>query len=230
MDRLRNELERLYGLQAALPPGRVRAAMLELVQPAGWAELARVWQGVQADADCPAPAIAVNGRDGYQLWFSFAQAVEAAQASAFLAALCRRYLAEVRPGCVRSHPGCEDGGAIRPLPPAPPVQVDTQRWSAFLAPDLAPVFADEPWLDHPPGAEAQAEILARLQPIGEEALGRLLAHEAAAASATHAQPAAAPAGPADPRSFLVSVMQDPTVALRWRIEAAKALLQAGHGA
>ena len=32
----------------------------------------------------------------------------------------------------------------------------------FVAPDLAALFADEPWLDLPPSSDAQADLLARL--------------------------------------------------------------------
>ena len=42
----------------------------------------------------------------------------------------------------------------------PQLQAETGRWSAFVAPDLAAVFGDEPVLDIPPGDEAQAELLA----------------------------------------------------------------------
>ena len=230
MTRLHGEQQRLYGVHEAGPAGHVRAAVLELVRPSGWTELARVWQGAQAELDLPPPGIAVNGRDGYQLWFAFAAAVPLAQAQGLLERLRGRYLADVPPERVRTHLGGGGSHTIRPLPALPPVQIGPERWSAFLAPDLAPVFADEPWLDHPPGADAQAELLARLQAIPPEAFGRAMeklqpVDDPAAAVQRH-EPAPAAGQTADPRAFLLSVMQDPSVDLRLRIEAAKALLAA----
>ena len=77
--------------------GQVRALVLELARPADWPLLSAVWNAVQTDLELPAPAIAVNGRDGYQLWFSLAQPVPAAQGLDWLDALRQRYLAEVKP-------------------------------------------------------------------------------------------------------------------------------------
>jgi hypothetical protein len=97
-----------------------------------------------------------------------------------------------------------------------------------VAPDLAPLFVDEPWLDQPPGADAQAELLSRVQPATPEAFARALAKLAPAAAAPGTgRPATGDR--ADPRQFLLSVMQDASVDLQLRIEAAKALLQAGGG-
>ena len=219
-DRLETELQRLYG--APQGGGRVRAAVLELARPARWETLAAAWQGVQADLDLPAPAIAVNGCDGHQLWFSLAPSVEPAQATALLDALIARYLAEVPPDRIAMTPSV-----------APPTEVAAGRWSAFVAPDLASVFADEPWLDMPPSADAQADMLARLKSIPPEALERARERLRAAAAPPVARvpaasaaggTAAAPAADADPRRFLLGVMNDPAVDLRLRIEAAKALL------
>jgi len=112
----------------------------------------------------------------------------------------------------------------------PAEQPSTGNWSAFIAPDLAPVFVDTPWLDIQPGAEGQADLLARLQsikPAAFEAIVQVPPPEPAA------QPAAteAPAGAAtdvDPRRFLQRVLNDETAPLALRVDAAKALL--GHPA
>jgi hypothetical protein len=214
MNRLAAELRRLSFSPDANADGQARAMVLELARPASWQELSRVWQGVQADLELPAPAIAVSGIDSYQLWFSLAQPVPAAQLRGLLESLRRRYLADVKPERVSIHPPGT----------APPVEAGPERWSAFLTPDLAALFADEPWLDLPPSAEAQADLLSRLQSAKPEAwqlaLERL--RPAAAEQAHGASPPAA--GGADPRRFLLAVMNDPALEMHLRIEAAKALL------
>ncbi|MDD0810092.1 hypothetical protein PSQ20_07070 [Curvibacter sp. RS43] len=256
MNRLQSELQRLYAIppvpaEVALPP---RALVLELARPADWSALSAVWVGVQADLALPAPAIAINGVDAYQLWFSLAEAAEPAQAQAFLDALCQRYLADIvqrRPQRLSRWPRTE-GGLAAALPALPREQGDSGLWSAFVAPDLAAVFGDEPWLDLPPGIEAQADQLSRLSPIQAADFERALAElqsEAAAAASGPLAPSASPAGlgatppahaaslpapPAlqladlpvtqDPRAFLLSVMNHPGLDLAWRLDAAKALL------
>lgn len=232
MSRLPTQWHRLF----ASPPGgategwptlvdaqrQVRAMVLGLARPAGAAALASLWQGVQADLGLPAPAIAVDGQRGYQLWFSLAQARPAAQADAFLAALCRRYLGEQADAArIEQQPG-----------PVPALQPDGERWSAFVAADLAPMFEDEPWLDITPNPDGQAELLARLASIEpaalDEAMAKLVPTEAPATVGTTEAiaPATAPGAPRprDPKAFLLDVMRDEQVALALRIEAAKALL------
>jgi hypothetical protein len=217
MNRLETELQRLY------PPADtagVRALVLELARPGNWELLGRVWQGVQADLKLPAPGIAITGTDGYQLWFSLAQPVTAAQGQGFLQALRQRYLREVEPERIATQPSA-----------APPRQVQADRWAAFVTPDLAALFADEPWLDLPPGDDAQADLLSRLASIHAKDWARAMErlHSAAespevGASDVQARSASI-ASTQDPRRFLLDVMNDDTVELRLRIEAAKALLQ-----
>ncbi len=250
--RLARELARLYrpagtrGAGGTLQPsqlsdaqGHVRALMLELARPAEWAPLAALWQGVQGDLGLPAPAMAVNGADGLQLWFSLAEAVAPAQAQAFLDGLCRRYLAGLprsRIGRLPMGPG-SDAGAARSLPA---LDATSGCWSAFVAPDLAPLFAETPWLDIAPGDDGQADLLVRVESIRpaqfEDAL-RVLQYDGAPLQQPQAQgsapppapsppagPAAAGAGHVDALAFLQSVMNDEAAPLALRIEAAKALL------
>jgi hypothetical protein len=256
MNRLQSELHRLYlprsqdhaetdPQPAALidPLGRVRAMVMELTRPPSWEILARVWHGVQTELDLPAPAIAVSGLDGLQLWFSIAEPIAAAQAHAFLEGLRSRFLPELEPGRIRLMPA-SDATALRQDLHARPVPARQQggNWSAFVAADLAPVFADTPWLDIPPNDEGQATLLRSLdlmkQTAFEAALEKLAAstqpsHVAdtvatgiddAPTHERHERPVAAAAA-GDPVRFLRQVMDDPTVALALRIEAAKVLLQ-----
>lgn len=241
-DRLSDELQRLYGA-ANLPltgsgclslvddAGRVRAMVLALKAPADWAGLSPVWRGVQADLNLPAPAIAVNGVDAYELWFSLAEPVPLAQALAFLSGLRERYLAGVKPQRLQLRPAESTNTPSTPLIPAE--QGGSGNWSAFVAPDLAAVFGDEPLLDLPPGFDAQAELLRRLVCIKpaefEAALAQLkpLPNAATSAAPSLADIPERPSlvGPYDsPAQFLRDVMNDSTVALVLRVEAAKALL------
>jgi len=244
-NRLAREFHRLYGRADAAPPGPpggVRALVLEVARPAQWRPLAAVWKGVQAELGLPAPAIAANGSDGLQLWFSLAEPLDAVQAQRFLDALRLRYLADV--------PLHRVALTAAPVPPALPAQQPTDgRWSVFLAADLAPMFEESPWLDGAPTADGQAELLARLASIpaapwaAAQALLQVQAQPPAPApsqSPPHSLPAApaaaaaaltgpptAAAAHAAAQDFLWRVMRDETAALALRVEAAKALLTGG---
>lgn len=219
-NRLQDEARRLF--PPPLPDGRVRALCIELSGPAEWRALGALWRGVQAELDLPAPGIAINGKHGYQLWFSTAEPTAATEAEAFAEALRRRWLAEAAPQRVRVLTADLDNIL-------PPRQVAAEQWAAFVAPDLAPVFEDTPWLDVEPGADGQADLLARQRPIlldaWQEARRRLGIAPAAEQAARPAAASAAPVGiESDPRAFLLQVMNDPQVEMSLRIEAAKALL------
>ena len=257
MSTLQSELDRLYcphdrnspdpeaaepGLIA--PDGRVRALVLELARPADWSLLGTVWRGVQTDLELPAPAIAVSGIDAYQLWFSLAEPISIPQAGAFLDALCVRYLGLVAPGRLSQWP-CVDASSPTPIQHAllvPALHQATGRWSAFVAPDLAAIFAEEPWLDLAPNPEAQAKVLARLECIKPAALHAALEQMKSGHGAKTSEmafisvektgvppnreilPPELSDNHREARGFLLSVMNDKTVELHLRIEAAKALL------
>lgn len=222
MNRLQSELQRLYLPRpgAHHQDGSVRALVIALTGPPSWEPLSKVWQGVQAELALPAPAIAVSGTDALQLWFSLAEPAPAGQAQLFLEALRVRFVPDVDARRVRL--------LLAPDASVPALQEKTGNWSAFVAPDLAPIFTETPWLDIPPNEEGQAALLRALSMIEpdafEEALKRLASTANTAAPATPAQ-RRMPAADDDPKRFLLRVMNDETVALALRIEAAKALLQ-----
>ena len=252
MNRLHAEWQRLYlpltsddsAVASADAPlardGHTRALVLELARPAEWTRLGAVWRAVQAELALPAPGIAVNGRDGSQLWFSLSEPVPLDVGAAFLRALCARYLPDVPTERLRWFPGADAAPAR-----VPGLQPASGRWSAYVAPDLAPIFDEDPWLDRAPGDAAQADLLARLAPTPaadfQRALAQLMPAPVAAAAAAKLAPGTgtppgAPAGPigpigpfSAPRDFLQAVMNDPAVPLALRIEAARALLGAGGG-
>lgn len=255
MNRLQTELRRLYlpqgredpwlnagRLAPSLSDSSVRAMVMELGRSAGWDAAATLWHGVQDGLGLPAPAIAVSGHDGYQLWFSLLEPVSAGQAHEFLELLRQRFIADVAPQHVRLLPEADVGatGQFRHARLVPWQLQDQDRWSAFVAPDLASLFDAEPWLDLPPGSDAQADLLARLGSIAPEefelALQRLRPPPApepglpAPETPTSRYRPTLPASDSqagyclDPRQFLLDVMNDPEVEMCLRIEAARALL------
>jgi hypothetical protein len=245
MSRLHDQHQRLYGTEAGRDaPGCVRALVIGLSQPADWGVLSVLWRGVQADLDLPAPGIVVNGADGLELWFSLAEPQAVADAAAWVDGLVKRYLPDVKPQRVRRWPASE---AWSERPPLAPRSTCVDRWSAFVAPDLAAVFADDPALDMPPGDDAQADLLSRLESMRpaafKAALAQLVPDATVPQNTVEQQLASDGAGTAhcgpvpehrglngpyqDPRVFLLAVMNDSTAPLAQRIEAARALLPQG---
>ncbi|MEJ6005987.1 hypothetical protein WG899_10550 [Paucibacter sp. AS339] len=257
MNRLLTELQRLYVPHLAAEPsagpsrcelldeqGHLRGFVLELHGPADWSDLAPLWRGVQSELGLPAPAIAVSGTDALQLWFSMAEAITPSVALAFLEGLRCRFLPHLATARWRQLLSTVAWPA-RELPSG-------QQWSAFVAPDLAPVFGSEPWLDTPPNPDGQADLLARLSPMKaadfQAALAQLNGAVASATSVSQpvvpvqsalvvasaiddlaglaANASAAPAGGTlrDPGEFLLQVMNNESIEMSLRIEAAKALL------
>lgn len=223
--RLQAQLHRLYGFPAeAADPTRV--LVLSLGRPADWQRVGLIWQAVQTELHLPAPAIAVDGVDAFQLWFSLAQARPAAEAQAFLQALCARWLSDLARQRLTFWPD-----AAGRVPDVPALRPAAEVWSAFVAADLAPVFAETPWLDIPPNLDGQADLLSKLSPITpaqwQHARALLAPPEPAARPAAVAAPSEL-VGPAetftDPRQFLLAVMNDRRVDLALRVEAARALL------
>ena len=224
--------------------GHTRALVLELAAPADWSRLKAVWQGVQADLGLPAPAIAVSGTDGLQLWFSAPTPVPAADARRWLEALCRRYLPGLPPHRLRlfprTEPTADAGHPATHAAPVPARQADGATWSAFVAPDLVPLFEETPWLDSEPSEEGQAALLERVgvMKVGWfEAVVTMEAPRAAQASAAGdgavvsvatgglAEVAGLTGARREAVAFLRRVVQDEAAPLALRVEAAKALLQ-----
>ncbi|NRF70716.1 hypothetical protein HLB44_27290 [Aquincola sp. S2] len=254
--RLRSEFARLYLPPATPQPGQppaaadlvdaqgcTRALVLELGSPAEWAPLRAVWQGVQSELGQPAPAIAVCGA-GLQLWFSAPAPVCARTGRRFLEALCARYLPTVARHRLRLYPTIDATTPEQQQPqhapciPAPLPGATT--WSAFVTPDLVPVFEDTPWLDSAPSDEGQAALLERLSVMTAgslESLGDAPADEAVGAAVLPPDPvlrpiadalATAQQGRQSARAFLLRVINDETAVLAVRVEAARILLHEPH--
>lgn len=235
MNPLETEFRRLYLIDdaSAVAPslmtvdGRVRAMVIELARPADWSVVSTVWQRVQSDLYLPPPAIAVTGNDGYQLWFSLDEPVTAAEASFFLESLRQRFLSDIVPERISMMPT-----ETRHAQLVPTLQQSTGLWSAFVAPDLAAIFADSPGLDMSPRVEAQAKVLAPLESIKAavfEAIFDQVISDVERISATNqfSTPVVTPSTKhcdSDAKRFLIEVMNDQSLEMHLRIEAAKALL------
>lgn len=231
MSSLKTQLRRLFlgpdSQTLVDPQGCTRALVLELPAPVDAAALSAAWRAAQADLGWPAPAIAVSGQ-GLQLWSALAEPVPLPTAEALAGALSRRLLPEL-PARQRRH--WPDAGRTAELPGQPLAQGDGERWSAFVAPDLAPLFTETPWLDLPPGDDGQAALLAALACVTPAQLAALQSTPPAAAdpAPVSAAPEGGMADSAEARRFLRQVMNDPSVPLALRVDAAKALLMAPPG-
>lgn len=243
--------EAAIALHLTTPEGNARALVIEFARSAHWPQAAALCQTLTGELELPAPAVAVGGPAGYQLWLSLAEPQPVAALQAFLQALVHKYLADVPAAARRCYPG--DGDDCPHLPPA---RLANEGWSAFIDPTMGVMFADETWLPMAPNADKQADMLAALKSISttdfQRALAQLQAESAAAmAGESLAEPTAQPiakpfstapaataaslAAPSlgsqfsDPRDFLLAVMNDTGASTEQRIEAAKALLPYFHG-
>lgn len=216
MDKLDGELQRLH----FLPTGGQQALGLRFLRAADWPAIAELCQAMQEELDLPIPAVSIDGQ-GYQLWFSLAEAIDAAQAKYFLDGLCARYLADMpesrRQFSLPDH-----------LPPA--LLADGERWAAFIDPGMGSMFVAEPWLEMAPNRNQQADLLSAFESIRANDLAR--AHGQLHPPNTAQQPTAPPQAATlstggtftNPKQFLLAVMNDPQASAEQRLEAAKALL------
>lgn len=210
--------------------GRVAWMVVGVEGEGAWEAVAALYEGVLGDLALVPPAMAVSGDAGYRLWFPLVEPIPVAQAEAFLLGLADRYLASLPPARRVLCPL----GDVRDVPVVPAPHPVTGKWSAFIDPGLGGMLADEPWLDMAPNPEKQADILAGFELIKPAAFVQALARLGPAQAAASPAPVASPPLPSRPVGgeaadeacrFLLTVMNDPTVDMALRIEAAKALLQ-----
>ena len=239
MDKLATELTRLYALpgqpvhveagsdgstryRAATPGGHTRCLRLRFPRLADWPLTGTVLQQLQERWELPTPAFSVSPTAGFELWLSLAQPL-AGQAALRLG---EWLLAATLPPEERGSGVVLAEEDLLDLPPA--LDPASRKWSAFIDPTLAGMFAEEAGLDFPPGAERQADMLAGLQPVSGELLERLRAEweqvgVVLSATASPAEPSTVRRY-ADPREFLLDVMNDAVAPLAERIRAAEVLL------
>ena len=229
---------------------RVRTMVVGIERPSDWERMATLFQAIQEDLELPAPAIAISGSAGFQLWLSLAEPVSLIQAHAFLTALRLKYLADIRQDYLKFHPtfGMSSSVAPQRLDLIPTLCTTTERWSAFIDPSLGSMFAEESGLAMAPNWDGQAALLSGLKSIKvsefERALnilqippetstslplpaankpGELLSQSAQKSKRTRSK-LTINSTYSDPKSFLLAVMNDPSATAGQRIKAAKALL------
>ncbi len=194
--------------------GRVRTLALRVLRPEHWPAVAALCQGLNDDWQLPQPAVSLYGGTGFQVWFSLAQAVPLADGLAFLHGLQQRYWADLPP---HQHSASPDAHS-QELPLCPCRLNDQDQWAAFIDPTLGSMFSDSPCLDMPPSLDKQADLLATVRSISPSDFQRILSQlQNPTTTSPHYH---------DPKSFLLSVMNDPATPMPLRIEAAKVLLLA----
>lgn len=253
MNRLLTELQRLYDLSGLAPresglrgaDDGVRVAVVGFQRAADWKYAARLYQEVQAALELPPPAISISGSGEYQLWFSFSEPVPVDQAGAYLRYLRERFLGDMPHGHLELWPDASAASSaeLRPLIPPPALDANSGKWSAFIEPSLGSLFVDEPGLEMAPNEDRQADLLAGLRSIRRDEFLSAFQRLAAPSGTTDAasrqgeetrSAGVAPVPPlsglglgggfADPKHFLLALMNDPAARAEHRIEAAKALL------
>jgi hypothetical protein len=216
--------------------GRVRVMVMVFEKTADWVRVASLLEVLQDELELPLPALSVSGRSGFRLWFSLAELVPVAQARLFLDGLHRKYLADMPPAGLQLRPATAARAGEAPVlvKLTPALHLTTGRWSAFIDPSLGSMFADEPGLAMAPNMDRQAQILAGLKCIEADDFQRVLGllSEPVTPADVAGGAAVSKAGPclqhkndfSDPASFLLAVINDPSVATLERIRAAEALL------
>lgn len=168
-----------FPVRLAAPDGTARALVLSFPANGNWALLCAVANAMQTELGLPAPAVSISGVDGFGLWLSLSRAMPPAQRAEFAALLRQAYCPDLAP-----FPAQAD------LPPC--ARSGTDKWSAFIHPDLGASFADEPWLEVTPPEHGQVALLEHLESISDaqfvQALGLLRAKQGAAPAAAGAVP------------------------------------------
>ncbi len=237
MRRLQSELKRLFRLPDAATEeialldgnGRVATLIVGFARSRDWPAVAALLDGLQETLSLPLPAVGVDGKAGFQIWLPLAEPIAPESAARFLAALRRQYLGDIADHDLALLPSAGGTDHVRRIPA---LSADSGRWSTFIDPTMGAMFADEGGLDFEPNPDRQADQLAAITPIEPAEFARALAALTAPLPADQG-PVAGTAhttiggGYSEPREFLMAVMNDASVPLALRIEAAKALRSAG---
>lgn len=236
MKRLKSELGRLFrasdnaadSIGLVNHDGLVTTLVVTIARSRDWPVVAGLLDGLRENLDLPLPAVSVSGAAGFQLWLPLAEPVARETAAGFLLALRRQFLADIDDKDLGLLPLAD--GPDR-LPGIPAWSAESDRWSAFIDPSMGGMFAEGGGLDFEPNPDRQADLLAAIRPIELDDFKRALAvmtvsERQETGPVAPATPTILGGGYSEPRDFLLAVMNEPSVPLPMRIDAAKALL--GH--
>jgi hypothetical protein len=216
--------EKAIALNLVSAEGMTRAMVINFNKASDWDLAAKLYLAVQNDLDLPAPAVSVSGNKGYGIWFSLSEAIPVTRAHAFLDALRLKYLPDLPPDNLDL---CPESGRQSVMNLTPSLHMRTGKWSAYIDPSLGSMFMDEPWLEIAPNLDKQADILASLESIKNDDFQKAVIALGTPAPTNTDSPRARlniNNEYANPESFLLAVMNDPSARPRHRISAAKALL------
>ena len=237
MNRLQREFDRLFGAPDGLAEsidlinedGRVKMLVITVARSRDWPAVAGLLSALQETLGLPLPAVAVDGKAGFQLWLPLAEPVAPEAAASFLMALRRQYLGDIADADIVLQPSLGAPGSVRRIPA---LSAASDRWSAFVDPTMGGMFVEEGGLDFEPNPDRQADQLASISPIEPvdfvSALAALIASEATTPASAESASVPAIGRFTEPRDFLLAVMNEPSAPLALRIEAAKALLSTGR--
>lgn len=210
-----------------------RVMALVFARSQDWPAVESVLKMLTETLELPTPALSVDGKDGFCLWLSLASPTPTAQAEVFLRGLCRQALPELPAQRYRCYPGDLDS-----LAPVPLLCQETGRWSAFIDPTLGSLFMAEAGLELGPNPDRQADWLGTLKSIPDDALQQAMTQlqpplatpGTSTSSGLADETATNPVMPKfnDPREFLLAVMNNETLDLACRVEAAKVLMPYFH--
>lgn len=124
-----------------------------------WQALCAIANAMQNQLDLPAPAVSIDGVNGFALWLSLASPVPVAQARRFVALLRQVHA----PDAAMKSDAAADPEENAVLPPH--LHPVSGKWAAFIHPGMGASFADEPGLDMAPPVAAQTAFLASLKCI-----------------------------------------------------------------
>jgi hypothetical protein len=237
MNRLQRQFDRLFrapdasadNIELIDSDGRVKTLVITVARSRDWPNVAGLISGLQETLGLPLPAVAVDGKAGFQLWLPLAEPVALETAASFLSALRRQYLGDIADTDLVLLPLAGGPGSVRCIPA---LSAESGRWSAFIDPTMGGMFTDEGGLDFEPNPDRQADQLASISPIEPADFASAMAVLTAVAATTPASAESASVTTigrfSEPRDFLMAVMNEPSAPLALRIEAAKALLAQGR--
>jgi hypothetical protein len=237
MNRLQREFDRLFGAPDASTDSIglinsdswVKTLVITFARSRDWPTVAGLISSLQETLGLPLPAVAVDGKAGFQLWLPLVEPVTLETSASFLAALRRQYLGNIADNDLALLPQAGGPGSVRCIPA---LSAENDRWSAFIDPTMGGMFTDEGGLDFEPNPDRQADQLAGISPIEPTdfaaALAVLTACEATTPALEDSASVTVIGRFSEPRDFLLAVMNEPSAPLALRIEAAKALLSHGR--